>query len=339
MSASFSAIQAYFKMPSIWLSGIIAVLGIFGIYFSLQLNQLLVTGGIMVITMLILPFFFAGTYGMILDGNQKKGSFLIYGKYGYLKCLTPALFITAICLLLYILFGMIGLMVALPIIFFTYLADITAMRHNLSAGQALKDSFSRVVNGSFFSLIFYFGNLVACILWGFLTKLLVQYLFPVMVSPENMNQLMQSVNLFLTNITQDVFLFDSINQTAFINLGNQFLSTPGFILTITIAISITSLIFVPFLVSYKAYFFRDLLVAQAAIEAVMKANGERIKQQNEKQAQDQDQKDTNAAHNMGENQTSDEIKSTDVSDKNVLYDPHAGEDGEYDSKGRWFKYK
>ncbi len=353
MTASISAIASYFKLPAVWLNGIVAALGILAIYFATVRIGYFVGLAVLVLLMIMLPFFFAGTYGIILDGNTKKGAFLIYARYGYSRCLSPALFLFDVSLLIlmicnYLGLGIISLLILLPIIFFTYFADIMAIRHNLKAGQAIKDSASLVISGSILVVVFFIGNIVACLLAGIALDLVFNAIISALTPAGSLENLVAQANIFLTDsLTSNLNTTGTtIDETAFTGTATQFttqvLSTPGLTLSIALSTAITALFFVPFFVAYKAYFFRDLLTAQAATAAVMKAAQEKEMRQYVGQPAEPD-----AEQRAGvpeDTPTPAESapmlpQQTEEQPAAAAHDPHAGEDGEYDAKGRWFKYK
>lgn len=339
MMASANAIASYFKMPVVWLNGIAAALGIILVYFAAVYVHLVVAALIGAFFLIAFPFFFAGTYGMILDGSKKKGAFMIYARYGYTRCLPPALFVAVICLLLYVLFKDIGLIICIPVVFFTYFADITAIRHNLKTGQALKDSAKRVLGGSFLVIIFYLANIIAGILMAFL----FEFIFGGLLSVSGEGAIVTSVSQTLLENPSLLNPADvAANQETLVSLGNQLISSSEIMLPLVFSSAIVSLLFMPFFTAYKAFFFKDLIAAQAAAEAAMRAAraaAVRGESGNAGEAQQEGVPSAPETYNPLEANPAETSRDTASSAPQKPYDPHAGEDGEYDSKGRWFKYK
>ena len=339
MGAAANAIASYFKMPVVWLNGIAAALGIILVYFAASYLHPVVAALIGAFFLIALPFFFAGTYGIILDGNKKKGAFMIYARYGYTRCLPPAIFVAAICLLLSIVFGQIGMLISIPIVFFTYFADITAIRHNLRTGQALKDSAKRVLGGSFLVLIFYLANIIAGILMAFL----FDFIFGGLLSVSGGEVIVTSVSQTLLENPSLLNPADvAANQETLVNLGNQLISSSEIMLPFVFSSAIVSFLFMPFFTAYKAFFFRDLIAAQAAAEAAMRAAraaAVRGESGNAGEAQQDGATRAPETYNPPEANPAETSREAAPPAPQKPYDPHAGEDGEYDSKGRWFKYK
>lgn len=371
MSASINAITAYFKIPAVWTTGIVTALGIMVVYATTVYVNAFLGIGVLLLFLNVLPFFFAGIYGMILDGNTKKGAFSTYARYGYSRCLSPALFIFLISILLYLLLGPFGIIILIPVLFFIYFADITAIRHNLKTGQALKDSARRALSGSILVIIFYIGNIIACILCGLFIDLIFGFAMQAFVPADSLTSLTSLVESALSTMTQNLFTVDTSSTDLFATLSgqnmlsdtttqniltdtsssnlfreilDQFMATPGILLALATSIAAGALVFMPFFVAYKAFFFRDLLVAEATVAAVVKAAQERAQQANPDDATNVQTEPVSESPELPAEkpelqklipETPKEPEQPVVS----AYDPHAGEDGEYDSKGRWFKYK
>ncbi|HJJ35537.1 MAG TPA: hypothetical protein O0X27_00010 [Methanocorpusculum sp.] len=351
MSASINAIAAYFKVPAVWATGLIAALGIMLVYATTTYVNVWIGIGVLLVVLNILPFFFAGIYGMILDGNTKKGAFSTYARYGYSRCLAPALFIFMICILLYVLLGPFGLIVLIPVLFFIYFADITAMRHNLKTGQAIKDSARRARNGAVLVIIFYLGNVIACFLCSLFIDIIFSFTIQAFVPANSLTSLTSLVESAAETISQNLFATNSLFATEtpsanlILNLMDQLIETPGIMLALTTSLAAGALVFTPFFVAYKAYFFRDLLIAEATVAAVVKAAQERAQQMNAENPSvnapptTPSESPTLSPEKPALQRLIPETPKAPEKPAVPAYDPHAGEDGEYDSKGRWFKYK
>ncbi len=281
MQSLIEAVRSLVTIPIVWLNGLFACMAILLSYY-VYLNGGIIFGIVTAILLLLLyPFFLAGTYGVILDGNKKRGAFMIYARYGYTRCLFPTILIVFLTWLLmnvltYILAlaGVsaelsvyIGMFVVIPIVFFSYFADITAIRHNLRMGQAIKDSTRRVMGGSLSITAFYLMNVALFFTASFIFSM-----------------------LFSVFGADSIMALTRLNETQLLSLMPDELMalvmTPEIIWAMTLALAVTALIFMPLIIAYKAFFFKRLLVipvpsAQPAEDA----------------------------------------------------------DGEYDEKGRWFKYK
>lgn len=276
------ALRAYVKMPVIWITGAAAALSVMLIYLlTLYINE---TAGLaaMVIFFFAFPYFLAGTYGVLIDNNKKKGAFKIYARYGFRRCLFPNIllvlltwFLMNLAIMLLLTFGIapelalyISLFVVIPLVFFCYFADITAIRHNLTMGQAVKDSARRVALGSFSITLFYLINIAVIFFASFFLSIVMSFVGFEALLP-------------LAEMTEEAIL--ALTPDELISL----VMTPEIIRASFISLAITAFLFVPFFVSYKTYFFKRMLTVHT--EAA-------------------------ARHTVEE-------------------------DGEYDEKGRWFKYK
>ena len=276
------AVKAYGKMPHVWISGIFSALAILLTYYlAFTVNQ---TAGlaVLVIFFFAFPYVLAGTYGVLIDNNKKKGAFRIYARYGFRRCLFPNIllvlltwFLMNLATTLLLLFGVspemalyISLFVVIPLVFFCYFADITAIRHNLTMGQAVKDSAKRVAVGSFSITAFYLMNIAVLFFASFFMSLVMSFVGFEALLP-------------LTELSEEVLLSMPVEELTALVL------TPEVIFASVISLAVTAFVFVPFFVSFKTYFFKRMLSVY---------NGSAVQHT-------------------------------------------AEEDGEYDEKGRWFKYK
>ena len=276
------AVKAYGKMPHVWISGIFSALAILLTYYlAFTVNQ---TAGlaVLVIFFFAFPYVLAGTYGVLIDNNKKKGAFRIYARYGFRRCLFPNIllvlltwFLMNLVTMLLLTFGVsaelalyISLFVVIPLVFFCYFADITAIRHNLTMGQAVKDSARRVALGSFSITVFYLMNIAVIFFASFVLSMVMSFVGFEALLP-------------LAEMTEEALL--ALTPEELVTL----VMTPEIIQASFVSLAITAFIFVPFFVSYKTYFFKRMLSVY---------NGSAVQHT-------------------------------------------AEEDGEYDEKGRWFKYK
>lgn len=276
------AVKAYGKMPHVWISGIFAALAILLTYYLAFTVSEVAGLAVMVIFFFAFPYILAGTYGVLIDNNKKKGAFKIYARYGFRRCLFPNIllvlltwFLMNLATSLLLIFGVspemalyVSLFVVIPLVFFCYFADITAIRHNLTMGQAVKDSAKRVSAGSFSITAFYLMNIALLFFASFFMSFVMSFVGFEALMP-------------LTELTEEAVASMPLEELTALVL------TPEVIFATVISLAVTALVFVPFFVSFKTYFFKRMLTVY---------NG-------------------SAYHRAQE------------------------EDGEYDEKGRWFKYK
>lgn len=339
MGAVVSAIRSYFTIPAVWSCGIISALGILASYYAYIYIHPYASLGIAAFTLLLLPFFLAGIYGLILDGNKKKGAFMIYARFGYPRCLLPILLIGLICVLLCRVMGSIGLFLCIPLLFFTYFADITAIRHNLRTGQAFSDSAKRVVSGLLPVIVFYLGNIIAILF----ISIVMDFIFSGFLSLFG-EETLTSITTISETLMADPKAFYS-DQTALLEIGAQLAATPGLMDSLVFTTAVIALIFTPFFAAYKAYFFKALIAAQAVVAAAQEAAKKTAEEgsaaaENEFAEMKEESKDAAVpAEEKNPFILLQQKENTRQTPQNTAYDPHAGEDGEYDEKGRWFKYK
>ncbi|HJJ88399.1 MAG TPA: hypothetical protein O0X88_03840 [Methanocorpusculum sp.] len=276
------AVKAYGKMPHVWISGIFSALAILLTYYLAFTVSEVAGLAVMVIFFFAFPYILAGTYGVLIDNNKKKGAFKIYARYGFRRCLFPNIllvlltwFLMNLATSLLLIFGVspemalyVSLFVVIPLVFFCYFADITAIRHNLTMGQAVKDSAKRVSAGSFSITAFYLMNIALLFFASFFMSLVMSFVGFEALMP-------------LTELTEEAVASMPLEELTALVL------TPEVIFATVISLAVTALVFVPFFVSFKTYFFKRMLTVY---------NGS-------------------------------------------AYHRPAEEEGEYDEKGRWFKYK
>ncbi|HJJ30897.1 MAG TPA: hypothetical protein O0X97_01450 [Methanocorpusculum sp.] len=351
MGAAVSAIKSYFTVPAVWSCGIVPALGILAAYYAYIYIHLYAALGIAVLTILLLPFFLAGVYGLILDGNKKKGAFMIYARFGYPRCLLPSLLVGLICVLLSKILGTVGLFLCIPILFFTYFADITAIRHNLRTGQAFSDSAKRVTGGLIPVIAFYLGNIIAVIFMSIAMDLIFSGFLSVFGADA-----LTSITSISESIMANPTAFYS-NQTELLEMGAQLAAAPGLMQSFVYTLAVICLLFIPFLTAYKAYFFKALIAAQAVVAAAQAAAKKAAEQGSAEQKPYADfvqQKTEDAVFTEKKEDGTETVRSAEQKSpfaflqqnentqqipQKPAYDPHAGEDGEYDEKGRWFKYR
>ncbi|HJJ29195.1 MAG TPA: hypothetical protein O0X70_07390 [Methanocorpusculum sp.] len=321
--------------PYVWICGVFAAFSILAVYFiGLNFNwfSALPVG---LILLFILPAFIAGSYGIILENHGSPAVYAKYVRMGYFKCLLPMLLVVligflAIQAVTYILLMMglptqtaiyFGLFIILPILFFWYFADLCAMLGARGLFGALKSSSRRVTAGSFSVTAFYLFNIAAFFLFDFLFDLIM----PFFISPNN--QTLQTISSMTE--TELINTYSAMSTEEMLKFVGS-LITPEVISALVFSLSICVLFALPFFVTYKVCYFKRLLAAAMPKNAT----------------QNQPQDILDEERNGDENQAPAAPES--VPQANAAYtprrvplpenDPHAGEDGEYDAKGRWFKY-
>lgn len=257
------AVSLLLKKPLVWMPGMFAAFAILFIYYMYTLFGSSVALPIGIGLLVIFPAFLAGTYGVIVGDKSSSADFRKYAAYGYFRCLIPNLVIIMLGFLLsntltYILL-MVGLSVdvalyfsiflVIPLVFFFYFADITAMVNNFPAFRALKDSVVKVTTGSFHITAFYLFNIALFFAASFI--------FSAMWSLLAVDALLP-----ISQMTQGEILALSQNELIALFMAPEILSS-GFL-----ALAVCASIFIPIVVSYKACFFkRNLLKLEAEPKA------------------------------------------------------------------------
>ncbi|MEA5037690.1 hypothetical protein SDC9_50893 [bioreactor metagenome] len=243
------------KKPLVWIPGLFAAFAVLLTYYVFMLfgaTAGFATGAAMLI---LLPAFLAGTYGLIIGGAFAAADFRKYAAYGYFRCLITNVLVLLIGFVLsntltYILL-MVGIsldiamyfsiFLIVPLVFFFYFADISAIVHNLSPFRALKDSAFRVAMGSIQITAFYLFN-IALIFAAF-------FIFSGVWSVLASDALMP-----LAGMTEAEIL--ALSQAELLAL----FTAPEILSSGAISLAACCLLFLPVFVSYKACFYKRSLL-------------------------------------------------------------------------------
>ncbi|MDD1706293.1 MAG: hypothetical protein LUQ12_04570 [Methanoregulaceae archaeon] len=275
VTVSLRSAASLLRSPAAWLPG----LALGGIAASFILTQyflgLFIAQRLLIILLVLLPFFMSGLLGMVRTGETGIHSFASEGVSGYFRVLLPSLIILfAIVITIFLLMipllalGIGGqalvfmvLSCGLSILFFTIFYDAAAVLEGKTVFESIRRSVKFVIRNTHSCVIFYLTSLVLGIAVAFVTLLFwTASLYDRLVSISGLTpEEMQSFTLeqFNTLIGQD-----------------------GILVTALFFFAGTALAF-SLLYAFKAFFYRDY---------------------------------------AGKEQESPAIR------------------GEYDSKGRWYKY-
>ncbi|MDV0444404.1 hypothetical protein [Methanorbis rubei] len=276
------------KTPLVWLSGIasaaILMLGWY-LYTEIGVNTAI---SVVLVLSFVLPALFAGTYGLIAENSTSPSLFGKYAVHGYFRCLLPILLTILIAWVIwqfiaYLLmaFGMnlmastqTAMFILIPIIFFCYFADVTAVVNKLRMFQSIKDSFLRVMNGSIFTAIFYLMNVMILIASSFVAS----FIWTVLAADQLMPLVSMTESEVLAMTPEEILAL---------------FASPEVIFATFVTISLCALILVPLLTVYKAVYFKKTSPIQLPTREEVAAATAAVAEQ----------------------------------------------EGEYDEKGRWYKYK
>ncbi len=243
------------KKPLVWMPGLFAAFAILFTYYIYTLFGSTAAFPAAIALLVIFPAFLAGTYGIIVGDKSASSDFRRYAAYGYLRCLIPNLVVLMIGFVLsntltYILlmFGIsvdlafyYSIFLVIPLVFFFYFADITAMVNNLASFRALKDSALRVTTGSISVTAFYLFNVAIFFAASFIFFAVWSLLAVDTLTP-------------ISQMTEAEIM--SLSQTELFAL----FTAPEIISSGCIALAICACVFVPIIVSYKACFFKHNLL-------------------------------------------------------------------------------
>jgi len=349
--------------PYVWICGMFAAFSILAVYFIGLNFSYIAAIPVGVVLLFVLPAFIAGSYGIILENHGSPDVYAKYVKLGYFKCLLPMLLIIligflAVQSLTYILlmFGLpaqtafyFGLFVIFPILFFWYFADLCALLGARGLFGSLKASSRRVSAGSFSVTAFYLFNIAVFLLFNFIFDLVL----PLFLSPDT-----PALKVFAgKSETEIINMFSGMSTD---ELMQYFMSmiTPEVVTAFMLTLAICVFFALPFFVTYKVCYFKRLLAAslpKGVLENQQQpsdGSGSESGAGNIQDASVQNPLDTSvgspaepAVKPVDEQKAEPRQVYQDTSAAHPPRraelppnDPHYGEDGEYDAKGRWFKY-
>lgn len=238
------------RTPLVWLSGV-ATAAILALGWYLYTNVGMMTAiSVVFVLAFLLPALISGTYGIVAENSTSFALFRKYAVQGYFRCLLPTLltFLIAYVIAQFISYILmiagvgtmmsvqISTFVFIPVIFFCYFADVSAVVNKLRMFQSLKDSFLRVINGSFSVAVFYLVNVIILLTASFCGSFLWASIAAEQITP--LAAMTESEILALTT-DQLIALF----------------STPEMIFSAFTTLALCGLVLVPLLTVYKACYF------------------------------------------------------------------------------------
>lgn len=243
------------RSPYVWLSGLwtAMVLLLCGYVYAHVGVMTMVSVGVVLV--FVLPALIAGTYGVVVENESSFRVFRWYAVHGYFRQLLSSLLVFLIAWVfsqfvsyLLMAFGLgmmasaqMAMFVFVPVVFFCYFADVTAVVNEKGVFASVKDSFLRVMNGSFSVAFFYLVNVLLLIAASFLGSLL------------------------LTIFAEDQFLpFASMTEAELLSLTSDeifaIMSAPEIVFAGFMAFAVCAVVFIPLFTLYKACFFEKTSV-------------------------------------------------------------------------------
>ena len=256
------------RSPYVWLSGLWTA-AILLISWYLYTNIGIMTAfSVAFVLAFVLPALIAGTYGIVAESESSFRVFRRYAVCCYFRQLLTSILVFLIAwvfsqfisyMLLVLGFGMgasmqVALFVFIPVIFFCYFADVTAVINEKRIFASVKDSFLRVANGSFSLAVFYLINIGRVANGSF--SLAVFYLI-------NIGLLILAS--FVLSLVFAVFAGDallpvaSMTEAELLSLSQDellaLMSAPEVVFAGFAAFAVCAVFFVPLFTLYKACFF------------------------------------------------------------------------------------
>ncbi|MCQ2356638.1 MAG: hypothetical protein MJ014_06490, partial [Methanocorpusculum sp.] len=238
------------KSPYVWLSGLwTAAVLLLAWYLYANVGVMTAVSVAMVLAF-VLPALIAGTYGIVAEHESSLAVFRRYAVHGYFRQLLPSLLVFLIAWVIsqfisYLLmmsgFGLmasaqVATFVFIPVVFFCYFADVTAVVNEKRVFASVKDSFLRVMNGSFSVAIFYLVNVALLIAVSFIGS-----------------------SVFAALATDAFLPLASMTEAELLSLGPvellAIMSAPEVVFAGFTALAVCAVIFVPLFTLYKACYF------------------------------------------------------------------------------------
>ncbi|HJK56343.1 MAG TPA: hypothetical protein O0X75_03945 [Methanocorpusculum sp.] len=238
------------RSPYVWLSGLWTA-AVLLISWYLYTNIGIMTAfSVAFVLAFVLPALIAGTYGIVAESESSFRVFRRYAVCCYFRQLLTSILVFLIAwvfsqfisyMLLVLGFGMgasmqVALFVFIPVIFFCYFADVTAVINEKRIFASVKDSFLRVANGSFSLAVFYLINIGLLILASFVLSLVFAA-----VAGDALLPVASMTEAELLSLSQDELL--------------AIMSAPEVVFAGFAAFAVCAVFFVPLFTLYKVCFF------------------------------------------------------------------------------------
>ena len=238
------------RSPYVWLSGLWTAAVLLLAWYLYTNIGIMTAFSVAFVLAFVLPALIAGTYGIVAESESSFRVFRRYAVCCYFRQLLTSILVFLIAwvfsqfisyMLLVLGFGMgasmqVALFVFIPVIFFCYFADVTAVINEKRIFASVKDSFLRVANGSFSLAVFYLINIGLLILASFVLSLV----FAVFAG---------DALLPVASMTQDEIL--SLSQDELLAI----MSAPEVVFAGFAAFAVCAVFFVPLFTLYKVCFF------------------------------------------------------------------------------------
>jgi hypothetical protein len=251
------------KTPLIWLSGIAAAIVLFAGYFVYDAAGIMTASSVVLVLLFMFPAVLAGTYGLISENSVSFRVFRDYALKGYFRCLLPLLLtgmlawvLSQFLAYLLMLTGtsypaalQFSLFVYVPVLFFCFFADITAVVHNLRMFESLKDSALRVLNRPLSAAGYYLMN----ILLLFLASVFGSFIWAALAAEPLLRVLNVTEEQLLSYSQEELMAFSGALGT---DVRAAAFSDSSLLFATVTAGALTAAVFLPLLVAYKACYFR-----------------------------------------------------------------------------------
>lgn len=247
------------KTPLLWLIGIVSAVILLVSYVVYEEVGLLTASSLFIVLLFMLPAVLSGVYGVVYENTNSFSVFKRYALSGYFRCLLPLLLTIVLAFVfsqfiayLLMLFGVeyaaalqIGMFIYVPLFFFFYFADISAVVNNLRMFQSLKDSTLRVLNGSFSVTGYYLVNIV----FMFLAMFMGSFVWAAFAA-EPLLSLMDVTEEQLLSYSQEELM--ELSQS----LDPSVFADPSLMFAGILAVMFMALVFLPIITAYKVCYFK-----------------------------------------------------------------------------------
>ena len=238
------------RSPYVWLSGLWTAAILLLAWYLYTNIGIMTAFSVAFVLAFVLPALIAGTYGIVAESESSFRVFRRYAVCCYFRQLLTSILVFLIAwvfsqfisyMLLVLGFGMgasmqVALFVFIPVIFFCYFADVTAVINEKRIFASVKDSFLRVANGSFSLAVFYLINIGLLILASFVLSLVFAA-----VAGDALLPVASMTEAELLSLSQDELL--------------AIMSAPEVVFAGFAAFAVCAVFFVPLFTLYKVCFF------------------------------------------------------------------------------------
>jgi hypothetical protein len=244
------AVRWMAKSPYVWFSGIWATVVLLLAWYLFESFGGMKALSIVMMLVLVFPALIAGTYGIVVEHQSSFCVFRRYAVHGYFRQILPSILVFLIALsfsrfafYVLLMFGFdmlasvqMAMFAFIPVMFFCYFADVTAVVNEKHVFASVEDSFLRVLNGLLSVAVFHLMNFALLLMVFFIGS----FAFTAFVA---------DTFLPLASMTEAELLVLTYDELLAI------VSIPEVVFAGFAALSVCTMFFVPLFTLYKVCYF------------------------------------------------------------------------------------